>query len=381
MQHSFLMKSFLVLFVAISALATAGISAGQTVDKTEPPVLYGFKSLSETDLNDGTLLLFDGITFFGWEAVMTPGNSAPATAPSIVIANGEMTVKSEVPLRIQTPLFWSTGDAGQSVEVIWAGKDLSLSCELAKNGTVIESKKFSYQPEGRKRLWTRSIFSVNKKDIPSETSFSLLFEKGEYRVLEIRLHSPGNKKLEFKADSNSWNPPADDMKIDTTAPEGVCRLANKGRLESKEEFGNFLLRTAFKTEVDPVKKAETYCNSGVFFRSLPNSKLDGYECQVNNAPQVPDRSKFLGNDTGSIFRRVAARRVTDRDNEWTHLALSADGLVFRTWVNGIPVVVWKDDRAADPNPRRGARLEKGTIQLQGHDPWTKIQYRPFSLAE
>jgi hypothetical protein len=40
-----------------------------------------------------------------------------------------------------------------------------------------------------------------------------------------------------------------------------------------------------------------------------------------------------------------------------------------------------DQRAADPNPRKGLRLEAGTLMIQGHDPTTDLSFRNLRAAE
>ena len=51
------------------------------------------------------------------------------------------------------------------------------------------------------------------------------------------------------------------------------------------------------------------------------------------------------------------------------------------WVNGVQVSDWTDTRKPDPNPRRGLRLEAGTIMIQGHDPTTDLSFRNLRIVE
>ena len=41
---------------------------------------------------------------------------------------------------------------------------------------------------------------------------------------------------------------------------------------------------------------------------------------------------------------------------------------------------WEDTRSADPNPRRGSKVEAGPISLQGHDPTTDLSFRNLRVA-
>jgi hypothetical protein len=45
------------------------------------------------------------------------------------------------------------------------------------------------------------------------------------------------------------------------------------------------------------------------------------------------------------------------------------------------VTDWTDEREAHKNPRNGLRLEKGTLQIQGHDPTTDLSFRNLRARE
>ncbi len=68
------------------------------------------------------------------------------------------------------------------------------------------------------------------------------------------------------------------------------------------------------------------------------------------------------------------------DRQWLAATLVADGPHFTTWVDGVQVVDWTDDRDPHENPRQGLRLEAGHFSLQGHDPTTNLQFRKLRLA-
>jgi hypothetical protein len=78
---------------------------------------------------------------------------------------------------------------------------------------------------------------------------------------------------------------------------------------------------------------------------------------------------------------VPARRQAAKDGEWFTMTVAAHGRHIATWVNGVPVVDWTDNRPPNDNPRNGCRLEKGPISLQGHDPTTDIDFRNLRLVE
>lgn len=159
--------------------------------------------------------------------------------------------------------------------------------------------------------------------------------------------------------------------------DGTIHVTNgRGFLETEATAKNFILQFDAKTSGDKL-------NSGVFFRAMPGTEAEpsnGYEFQIQNGFHDNDRTKPDDQGTGAIFRRAAARRVVSNDHEWFTATLVADGPHFATWVNGIPVVDWTDERPPHENPRKGLRLEAGHFSLQGHDPTTDLHFRNLRLV-
>jgi len=108
---------------------------------------------------------------------------------------------------------------------------------------------------------------------------------------------------------------------------------------------------------------------------------NGYESQIHNGFKDGDRAQPLDCGTGGIYRRINARRVVSSDEEWFHKTVIADGPHISVWVNGFQVTDWTDTRKPDKNPRNGLRLEKGTLQIQGHDPTTNLSFRNLKAKE
>ena len=61
------------------------------------------------------------------------------------------------------------------------------------------------------------------------------------------------------------------------------------------------------------------------------------------------------------------------------VVLAANGPKFSAWVGGIQVSDWYDDREPHENPRKGSRLEAGTIMIQGHDPGTDAKLKQIRI--
>jgi hypothetical protein len=148
----------------------------------------------------------------------------------------------------------------------------------------------------------------------------------------------------------------------------------RGQLETLSSYGDFVLQLECITHAPEL-------NSGIFFRCIPGEQMNGYECQIQNAVRDGDRTQPVDCGTGGFFRRQDARRVVADDLKWFYMTIIADGPHMAAWVNGYQVSDWTDTREPDPNPRRGLRLEAGTIMIQGHDPTTDLSFRNLRIAE
>jgi len=146
-----------------------------------------------------------------------------------------------------------------------------------------------------------------------------------------------------------------------------------GYLETPQTFADFLLTIEARTGPG--------ANSGIFFRCVPGEALNGYESQIHNQFLDDDRERPADGGTGGIFRRVDARRVVADDGQWFRKTVLACGGQISVWVNGEQVTDWSDQRRPHSNPRRGRRLEAGTIMVQAHDPDMEVDFRRFEIQE
>ena len=83
--------------------------------------------------------------------------------------------------------------------------------------------------------------------------------------------------------------------------------------------------------------------------------------------------------TGAIYRRIPARTQAAKDRVWFGMTVLAEGRHLATWVNGLMVTDWTDNRPLKDNARNGYKLEAGPISLQGHDPTTNLDFRNLRL--
>ena len=165
----------------------------------------------------------------------------------------------------------------------------------------------------------------------------------------------------------AWEPVTRDGRV-----VGFHAVGGPGCLELPGLYRDFILQL-------DVTCRRPLSNAGVFFRSRPGDFLNGYEAQVFNGCVDGDPAKPAAWATGAIDDRQNARRLVSRDGEPFTMTVVAKGNHFATWVNGVQVTDWTDDRPPHDNPRRGLRLEPGTIQLQAHDRNTDVEFGNFRV--
>lgn len=187
----------------------------------------------------------------------------------------------------------------------------------------------------------------------------------------------GTRSIFNGKDLAGWHSVPGSQSEFTVADEAISVSNGPGFLESNDAWSDFALQFEAKTNGDGL-------NSGVFFRLIPGTEeapSHGYEMQIENVFANDDRTQPKDNaGTGAIFRRTKARWVVPNDHEWFTMTLIAHGPRIAVWVNGFQVTDWEDTRPADPNPRRGSKVEAGPISLQGHDPTTDLSFRNLRVA-
>ncbi len=146
-----------------------------------------------------------------------------------------------------------------------------------------------------------------------------------------------------------------------------------GALEAQTLLGDLVIQVQARTH-------RHHANGGVFFRCQPGLFMMGYEAQILNRCREHDPLQPIGWSTGAIDDRQAARQLVSPDGRWFLLTVVADGPHIATWVNGLQLVDWTDERTPHDNPREGLRLAPGTIQLQAHDPDSDLEFRSVAAA-
>lgn len=309
--------------------------------------------LTEKQLAEGRMLLFDGETTFGWKS-----------SGEVKVVQGVLTLAPEATLE------WPFALGPGTVELKFA--DLGTGVLKVK---VADGTSDIRNPKGQ--MLTGAIVGEGFKNVgalkitaPKEKSVS---------ISSIRFRPQGTASIFNGKDLKGWTKFDGDeaktiSKFEVTDDKELSVTNGPGDLRTEAKYADFLLQFECKTNGAAL-------NSGIFFRCIPGEYQNGYECQIQNAFRDGDRTKPADFGTGAIYRRTAARKVVSDDKEWFRVTIMARGPNLATWVNGYPVVNWIDDRAKDPNPRKGLRTDAGHLSIQGHDKTTDILFRNFRIAE
>jgi hypothetical protein len=219
---------------------------------------------------------------------------------------------------------------------------------------------------------------------------------GKIALRNIKLRPHGLKPIFNGKDLTGWREfPGRKSKF-TVTPEGWIHVKNgPGDLQTEGQWDDFVL------QIDCLSNGD-HLNSGVFFRCRPNEYQNGYEAQIHNGFSAPPGKEYtieeydptthkltgktkarytaIDYGTGAIYRRMPARFQAAKDHEWFTMTVVARGNHIATWVNGLQMVDWTDNRPQSDNARTGCKLGKGPISLQGHDPTTDLSFRNIRIA-
>ena len=377
-------------FIALGLVLSAPLAAAER------------HGLPSDPLSEGWIQLFDGKSLYGWKQA----NKADWTVRdgAIVATKGDVgllhttTQFADYMLRLE---FRSAQDTNSGIFLRTSPRPQDPSKDCYELNIAPEDKPFPTGSfVGRKRVTGLGLsnqwrsyeitarganFSV-KLDGQKVLEFTdpeplgrgfigLQFNSGRVEFRNIVLRPLGLASLFNGQDLSGWKTDQVQKSVFSVKEKGVLNVKNgKGQLESEATFADLVLQL------------EIFCNgkelnSGIFFRSIPGQFWNGYESQIHNGFHGSDRTKPNNGGTGGIFRRQVARRIVADDFEWFHKTIIAEGPHMAVWVNGYQVSDWTDRRKPDPNPRRGRRLEQGTLILQGHDPTTDLSFRNIRAGE
>ena len=387
-------RRFAVVLVCLAVAAAVGrgdLAAGQP------------NTLSAEELADGWILLFDGETLFGWK---------PASKADWQVADGAISVsRGEPGLLLTTAQFGNYAlkvdfrsapgtNSGVFLRTSPKPTDVTTRCyelNIADTGTnpfptgSFVNRKAAQRARDSADWQTFEVtadgghFLVKLDGAPvldytdpkplGRGFIGLQLNEGPVEFRNVKLKPLGTKSLFNGKDLTGWKTYPEMDSTFSVTPEGWLHVVGgSGQLETVGQYADFTLQL----EVFVGGKG---INSGIFFRSIPGDRMNGYESQIQNGFLEGDRTKPEDAGTGGIFRRQNARKVVADDFQWFSKTIHADDKHMVVWVNGYQVTDWTDNRPPNKNPRRGLRLEPGTIIIQGHDPSTNFSFRNLRIAE
>jgi Domain of Unknown Function (DUF1080) len=375
-------------------------------------------TLTEKEAADGWLLLFDGESTFGWKALddskwtvlegmLAPqGDKEVRLVSTTAFADYDLSLEYRMKRETKADVIagcdadgrWADGKAMNSIPLTFMGTGWATQIVEVRGGDVTAMETIT---GNRRRRQTTGIEKPGGPQDRKTTSGYLALSGSNFIVRNIKLKPMNTQAIFNGKDLDNWKVFAGatpKVKSEfTVTKEGWIALNNgPGDLQSKDAWADFVL------QIDCLSNGKEL-NSGVFFRCQPDEYQQGYEAQIHNGftekaekvykieeydPKTNELKetkeiKYAAKDygTGAIYRRIPARREVAKDKEWFTMTVVAQGRHIATWVNGVQVVDWTDNRPVKDNARNGCKLDKGPISLQGHDPTTDLNFRNIQIAE
>lgn len=385
------------LVFAVFANAAFGIQEARVPESAERGV-----DLSADEVNQGWIALFDGQSLFGWNkesdanwrvedgCIVVDRGSAPGLLRTFAQFD-------QYALRLQfrssdqtnSGVFVRTSPRPQDPAVDCIEVNIAPADNPFPTGSIVAHAKANHAIAADD-AWHDLEIEVNEQTVrvsidgreSSQANITaplgrgyigLQFNAGPAEFRRIHLKPLSLSPIFNERDLAGWKVGDASAAQFTVAAGRIDVSGGPGQLESEAQFGDFICQ--LKCNSGP------RVNSGLFFRSIPGESMNGYEVQIDNAFDEGDRSKPTNGGTGCVFRRNVARRIVGNDEEWMAITLVAVGPRFAVWVNGYQVTDFKDEREPHENPRKGLRLDAGTLILQAHDEATRISFAELFCAE
>jgi hypothetical protein len=357
------MRKWIVLGILVCSFASLGQAGGEKQSAKFPPMPQSF-------IDKGWLHLFDGTTTFGWKI---DGEAK--------VEGGRWVLGGATP----TTAFTTT-HFGPHI--------LSFVCQCSGSPPA----EFLFDHHWRKQDGSWSAFDGGYANLHKRGPIGFRVPAGGKLTLTLVRLQPVQLRTIFNGrDLGGWKIFPGKKSIFAVNDKRELTLKNgPGDLQTEGAWGDFVL------QLQCISNGR-FLNSGVFFRCRPGEYQNGYEAQIRNQflddseltytieEYDPKTHQLLGKTkmkspavdygTGGIYRRQPARRQMSRDKEWFTMTVIAHENHMATWVNGIQVTDWTDNRPLSDNARNGCRLEAGPISLQGHDPTTDLGFRKIRIAE
>lgn len=358
--------------------------------------------LTEAEIQEGWLSLFDGRSLFGWKTdckanwkvqdkvITVSSGERGLLRTTSQFDDFEMILEFKAPGTTNSGVFIRTSPKPRNViQDCYEINIVSPETHEYSTGAIVGRVKTELQvapnqwhqmrvlADGAKvKVWIdgeKASEYIDPKPV-RRGYIGLQLNSGQVSFRKIALKPLNQTSLFSGVDLKAWNSDqALESEFRLTAKGELQVLGGRGQLESKATFGDFVFSLQCKTNSPGL-------NSGVFFRCIPGDLMNGYESQIQNQFKQ-DRAQPEDCGTGGIFRRQDARWVNADDQTWFSKTIIATGPHISVWVNGYQVTDWTDRRQPNENPRKGYRAKAGTICLQGHDPTTDILFRNLFARE
>lgn len=366
-------------------------------------------TLTQKEIDEGWILLFDGESLFGWQPQGTAEwmveNGAITTRPgpygwlrsNSQFADYVLKLEFRACENCNSGVFLRSATTGEphvtGYELqIWTGNQKFPTGSLVNHAATMKGKfkgdvwnQYEVTVQG-----DRFLIKLNGKTV-------LDARDGKSKIGHIGLQS-NKDKIEFRNmklkplgltalfDGKSlagWHEvktPRAKEPPEWSAKGGVMHVEKgPGQLETDALFDDLILQLAIKTNP---KDEKHHPNSGVFLRGEPNAFWTGYEIQIRNEYKDGDRTKPVDFGSGGMYFYQPTRKVMGEDGKYFVETVIARGRHFGVWVNGYPVTSWEDPHPEGKSVRdKQARLGAGAISLQAHDPTTNLDFKNIRAAK
>ncbi len=359
-------------------------------------------TLSQDELDDGWILLFDGETTFGWKANSDANwkvadgvisvDSGDKGLLNTTTQFGDFVLKVDfraakgtnsgvflrTPVKPTDPASdcYELNIADETVSPFPTGSFVGRQKATGMHDTT-DWRTFTVKADGGHFTVAIDKEQVLDYEDPQPLGrgyIGLQFNQGKVEFRNVKLKPLGLGRIFNGKDLTGWKEYPDKKSKFTVTPKGELNVKNgNGQLEFQHSVADFVLQLE-------IYSGGPFLNSGIFFRNIPGEFWQGYESQIQNG-WFGDRTRPIDYGTGAFYRRQKARKVVSDDFKWFHKTLIVEGPHMATWVNGYQVTDWTDTREPNENARNGLRLEAGTIAIQGHDPTTNLSFRNIELGE
>ncbi len=267
-------------------------------------------TLTDKEIRDGWILLFDGETTFGWK-----------TEGDVTVKDGILTVGGKNGGSIETTtsfghsevFFEFTVDGDARIER--ANDSISPAYDGGKSGVSYQGLEWATArwPSGnrmkKQNAWDffhRSLsiniglFADPKDDLVLKKLRFKAPKKASIKIRSVQLRPTGTQPIFNGKTLEGWKVfPGEKYKSKySVTPEGWLNVKDgPGDLQTAKQYADFTL------QLECISNGKML-NSGIFFRCLADQYQKGYEVQIQNGFIDKDRTKPIDYGTGAIYRRV-----------------------------------------------------------------------------